>query len=374
MSRRLNHTIAPRKPFSDWRSAALLSFLALPLGWLAEQKYASMQNLMTADRDTLPLLPSLSIIVPARNETRNLKRLLPSLNALRYPGELEIIVVDDSSADDTGKVAQNFGARVLRVNGLPQGWHGKPHACHLGALAAQGDWLLFTDADTVHESDSAAHAVSFAYTQGLDGLALFLEHKTRNSFQGAVLMAAFAGLFAGTRQPNKLMNGQYILLRRTVYLASGGFQAVRDQPLEDLALGNLLQELGYTVLALNAAGAAAVQMYASPAQMWHGMTRLGAGSLKWSGVGALVTALFTTALASPLFVLLGVLAGRLRLAWLPLTWLAASMSVIPFARRFGSGWLALAAPFGALFVLLAAWWGLASRILGKSIPWRGRSV
>lgn len=374
MSYESNDAGAPRKPFFDWRPAALLSLLALPLGWLAEQKYASMRDLATSDNDQLPLLPSLSIIVPARNESRNLKRLLPSLKALHYPGALEIIVVDDSSTDDTAAVAETLGARVIPVNALPQGWHGKPHACHLGALAAQGDWLLFTDADTFHEPDSAAHTVSFAYAQGLDGLSLFLEHKTQNPFQGAVLMTAFAGLFAGTRQANELMNGQYILLRRTVYLASGGFQTVRDQPLEDLALGSHLQKLGCKVLALNGATAAAVQMYDSPVQMWHGMTRLGAGSLKWSGVGALTTALFTTALASPLLVLIGVLAGRLRFAWLPLTWLATSVSVIPFARRFGSVWLALAAPFGALFVLLAAWWGLVARVAGISIPWRGRSV
>jgi cellulose synthase/poly-beta-1,6-N-acetylglucosamine synthase-like glycosyltransferase len=322
----------------------------------------------------VPSYPSLSIIIPARNEAKNLQRLLPSLRALDYPGEVEIIVVDDQSSDTTAEVAARLGARVEKVESVPVGWHGKPHACHVGALSARGDWLLFTDADTVHAHDSARRAVSFAQDHALDGLTLFLKQASNTILDGAVLMTAFAGLFAGVRETNRLMNGQYILLRRNVYVASGGFESVRNQPLEDLAMGNRLRSMRYTVVALNGETAATVRMYDSPEQMWHGMTRLGAGSLEWSGSGSLLTVLFTTALVSPLLVLLGVLTGSLRLAWLPITWLAASASVLPFARRFGSLWLTALAPIGALFVLLAAVWGLAARILGLGVHWRGRHV
>lgn len=369
---RFSLTRARRKPLFDWRPAALLTFLALPLGRRAEQNAIAMPEL---ENSALPsALPSLSIIIPARNEARNLNRLLPALESLRYPGELEMIVVDDSSTDGTGELAQELGARVLRVEELPEGWHGKPHACHVGALAARGDWLLFTDADTFHSPESATRSVSFARAHALDGLTLFLKHEPQNVFQGAVLMTAFAGLFAGLDDAGALMNGQYILLGRQVYFASGGFEAVRDEPLEDLALGSRLRKLGYIVPALRGENAASVRMYADSAQMWHGMTRLGAGSLKWSGAGGSVTALFTTALVSPLFVLFAVLTGRLRPVWLPLTWLAAAASVIPFARRFGSVWLALLAPFGAFFVLLAAWGGVLTRILGRGVLWKERKV
>lgn len=357
----------------DYRPAALLTFLALPLGLRAAKNYEQMRDL-PARSDMVASVPSLSIIIPARNEAANLKRLLPSLKALSYPGDVEIIVVDDHSDDGTGMIAENFGARVVRVDTLPEGWHGKPHACHVGAQAAKGDWLLFTDADTVHEPNSATRAVSFAHDHALDGLTLFVKHAPQNPFEGAVLMTAFAGLFAGVQDPHYLMNGQYIVLRRDVYEKSGGFAEVRGEPLEDLALGNRLHEFGFIVPALRGENAATVQMYTSPQQMWHGMTRLGAGSLKWSGSGALATAAFTTALASPLLVLFGVLTRQLRFAWLPVTWLVASLSVLPFARRFGGLWLALLAPFGAAFVLAAAVFGLAQRVVGKGIEWSGRQV
>jgi chlorobactene glucosyltransferase len=360
---------------NSWKPAALLTFLALPLGGRAETMYRAMPEIpRSARHDTVNGFPSLSIIIPARNEEKNLARLLPTLNALDYPGALEIIVVDDHSRDGTSAVAENFGARVIRVDALPTGWRGKPHACHLGAQAARGDWLLFTDADTLHETDSAARAVAFANDHVLDGLTLFLRQQVNGVLDGIVLMTAFAGLFAGVRRANDLMNGQYILLRRSVYFASGGFAAVRNQALEDLALGTHLRQSGYAVMALRGASAAAVRMYADTPQMWHGMTRLGAGSLKYAGASALRTALFTTALMSPLLVAFGVLTRSLHFAWLPITWLVSSASVLPFARRFGFAWWALLAPCGALFVMLAAWWGLFSRVVGRGIYWRGRRV
>ena len=359
----------------DTRVSLFLSFLALPLGIRAEKNYRAMPQLRGAGSPSpVTRHPALSIIIPARNEAKNLRRLLPSLNALQFDGALERIVVDDSSTDETGAVAKNFGARVIRIDELPSGWHGKPHACHVGALAANGDWLLFTDADTLHEQASAMRAVSFAQEHALDGLTLFIKQKPSSIFESAVLLSAFAGLFAGVREPSSLMNGQYILLRRNVYLASGGFETVKAEALEDLALGAHLRKLSYTVIALRGENAATVQMYSSPQQMWHGMTRLGAGSLKWSGGGAMVTAAFTTALMSPLLVLIGVMTRGLNFAWLPVSWLVAGASVIPFARRFGSMWLALLAPFGALFVLCAAVWGLISRVVGRGIHWRGREV
>lgn len=367
----------PQK-FFDPRPAALLTFLAIPLGWRANKMYRAMPKLRrraAGDRQqTTNVFPSLSIIIPARNEAANLKLLLPTLNELRYPGALEIIVVDDHSADDTRAVAESFGARVLRVETLPEGWHGKPHACHIGALAAQGEWLLFTDADTLHDADSAARAVAFARDTALDGLTLFLRQQVNGLFDGIVLTTAFAGLFAGVRDTRQLMNGQYILLRRDVYMSSGGFAVVRNQALEDLALGAHLRKAGYTFLALRGESAAAVRMYDSTTQMWRGMTRLGAGSLKYAGAGSVMTALYTTALMSPLLVFIGVVTRSLHFAWLPITWLVSSASVIPFARRFGSAWWALLAPFGALFVLLAAWWGIFSRVIGRGIHWRGRNV
>ena len=114
----------PRRPLIALHPAALLTLLAVPLGLRADQKYSSMptlpeQPIVTPDPEAAnpssfvvrrsTSLPSLSIIIPARNEAKNLERLLPSLRALDYPGKLEIIVVDDQSSDNTSEVAARVG-------------------------------------------------------------------------------------------------------------------------------------------------------------------------------------------------------------------------------------------------------------------------
>lgn len=356
----------------DWRRNAALTFASLPLSIWAERTYQAMPRLDAAVG--LPALPALSIIIPARNEARNLSRLLPSLQRLCYPGPLELIVVDDGSTDRTGQIAAAHGAQVLRIERLPDGWKGKPHACHQGAQAAHGDWLLFTDADTIHQPDSAARAVNYAVQRQLDGLSLFLKQESKGWIDRLALTAAYAGLFAGTRPQDRLLNGQYVLLQREVYRESGGFQAVRAEALEDVALGNRLRRLGYRVPILVGEDAAAVRMYDNTRQLWNGMNRLGADSLRWGGLRAVWTALFVTALMSPLIALVGVFTGKLDRRWLPATWSAAAIPMAPWASRFGSALWAAAIPLGALFVQAAALWGIANRLVGRGIRWKGRRV
>ena len=179
------------------------SVITLLYWWLAQRAERLHRQLPTLPEQIEPIsLPALSIIVPARNEVANLERLLPTLTNLAYPGEYELIVVDDNSTDGTGKIAKELGARVERVNALPSGWRGKPHACHQGAAAATGQWLLFTDADTCHAPDGPARAVALAHQQGWDGLSLFLSQKTSGWLDHLVLAVAFAGLFAGRRHLN----------------------------------------------------------------------------------------------------------------------------------------------------------------------------
>jgi chlorobactene glucosyltransferase len=98
--------------------------------------------------------PLISVLIPARNEETNIEACLDSLRGQDYPN-LEILVLDDSSTDSTAEIVARIAAedrrvRLLRGQPLPQGWAGKPFACHQLAQEARGSWLLFTDADTVH--------------------------------------------------------------------------------------------------------------------------------------------------------------------------------------------------------------------------------
>lgn len=350
-----------------------LGLAVLPLALRANAIYGQMPQLQP--RTVAEAQPSLSVIIPARNEAQNLRRLLPTLRQLNYPGPLELIVVNDGSTDETVAVAEEFDVRVVDAPDLPAGWCGKPHACHVGAQVANGEWLLFTDADTVHSPPSAATAVAYAQEHRLDGLSLFLHQETRGWLDKVILMVAFAGLFAGLRKSAPTLNGQYILVRKAVYDHVGGYAKVRNEMLEDLALGSLLHEEGYLVPIVRGELLAQVCMYAELRQLWQGMARLGSGSLRWSGVGSLVTALFVTGAMMPFVIPL--FARKESPAQRHLWLVSGSVLVgfIPWSRRFDANWQTLlAAPLGAVFLQLAACWGLTTRLLGNGIRWKDRQV
>jgi len=357
----------------DWRGPVWNTFLSLPLGLIAERSYASLPKI--SERCPSAHLPSLTVIIPARNEESNLSLLLPQLQQLIYPGDVEILVVNDNSTDTTSEVARRYGVKLIDLSGgVSPGWLGKPFACHQGALAAHGEWLLFTDADTKHSPTGPARCVEFACRNSLDGLSLFIRQECTNLLDRLVLSAAYAGLFAGYQRGNHLLNGQYILIRREVYRESGGFAAVRGHVLEDVALGYSLARQGYRTPVLHGESVAAVRMYDSRRQMFEGITRLGSEWMRYAGAGVLATGIFITSILSPLIVLVGVLRGKVRLRWLIPTWGASSLAMAPWYRRFGSAWLAMLAPFGALLVLVTAIWGLGSRLTRRGIPWKGRMV
>jgi chlorobactene glucosyltransferase len=312
--------------------------------------------------------------VPARNEAANLPRLLASLKQVAYPGRFEIVVVDDGSCDATGTLAAAAGARVVRLEHLPPGWLGKPHACHRGAAVAHGEWLLFTDADTVHAPGAAADVVTWAMANDLDGLSLFPAHERGAPADRLVLAVAFAGYFAGLTRTAGLLNGQYVLLRREVYEQSGGFAAVRHEPLEDLALGHHLRAQGYRVPVARGERLVRVRMYTDLRDLWHGFTRLAALSLRWSGPGALLTVLFTIGTAAPLGTLVrAIAAGRGQRRAL-LLWLVACVGVVPWMRRLGAAAWTPLAPLGAAFVQTAALWGILSRFVGLPLRWKDRPL
>jgi chlorobactene glucosyltransferase len=373
------------------RSFVLWPLVATCLSLLAERRYRSLPRLPALR--TSRSLPSLTVLVPARNEEGNLRRLLPSLLENAYPGPLEVIVVDDDSSDATAAVAEEHGVQLIRITKLPDGWLGKPLACHRGAVAASGEWLLFTDADTVHNLHGLARAVVYAQDNNLDALSLWLQQETSGWLDATVMPVAFAGLFSGAASMNALLNGQYILLRREVYFRSDGFAAVRDEPVEDLALGHHLSASSYRVQTLRGEEAASVRMYGDAQGLWHGLTRLGGSSLRWLGPGSLLTVLLVTAAMVPILRMVSVLTGAASrptgsrrstgsgrptagrgLGQALLTWMATVPAFIPWARRFGSGRWAILAPVGAVVVQLAATWGLVSRLIGRGIYWRGRVV
>jgi glycosyltransferase involved in cell wall biosynthesis len=231
--------------------------------------------------NSLSISPQVSVIVPARNEEDCLGTCLASLVEQRgIP--CEIIVVDDGSTDRTRAIAQSFpDVRVVDAPALPRDWSGKNNATFAGAAAARGEWLLFTDADTVHLPGSLARSVAEAQRRHADLLSYSPEQEVHGLAEQAVMPVVFAEL-AVTYRPARVSdprysaaaaNGQYLLISRAAYDAVGGHQAVATTLLEDVALARAVKQSGRNIFFRYAADAVRTRMYRSFSQLREGWTK-----------------------------------------------------------------------------------------------------
>ena len=243
-----------------------------------------------------PSTHALTVLIPARNEQHNLPGCLASLLSQSEPGfqlgeHWHILVVDDGSADETfsiaGKLAAGHpGLHVLRAPTLKEqqrGFTGKNAALWFGAsqpLAHTAKWLLFTDADTLHEPGSTHRAIVEAERHALAMLSYSPRQLTANITQRALLPLIFSEL-ASTYPPKKVSdpsnpiaaaNGQFLLVRRQAYFDVGGHMAVASAVLEDVALAKLLKRR-HAVRLRYAPEAVSTRMYASTPEMIEGWTK-----------------------------------------------------------------------------------------------------
>ena len=199
--------------------------------------------------------PGVSIVIPARNEEANIGDCLASL-VTQPDVKAEIIVVDDHSSDRTAEIARSFeGAKVVTAGELPSGWSGKCNAMTCGAAEANGKWLLFTDADTVHLPGSLARALSEAQQTGADLLSYSPAQDVEGFWEQAVMPVIFAEL-ADTYRPREVCdpsspaaaaNGQYLLISRAAYDAVGGYATCAGTLLEDVALARRVKQSGGSI-------------------------------------------------------------------------------------------------------------------------------
>jgi glycosyltransferase involved in cell wall biosynthesis len=231
--------------------------------------------------ETVASRPTVSVIVPARNEEACLGACLESL-AAQTGVAYEIIVVNDASTDRTREIAQSFRqVHVVDAAVPPPGWTGKNNAMASGERVARGEWLLFTDADTVHLPGSLARAVAEAKQRGAALLSYSPEQEVHGFWEKAVMPVIFAELAAtyrpslvsDPRSPAAAANGQYILITREAYDAIGGHAAVRDSLLEDVALAKAVKTSGRRILFRFGGDAVRTRMYRSFEQLREGWTK-----------------------------------------------------------------------------------------------------
>jgi len=233
--------------------------------------------------------PHVTVIVPARDEAANIGRCLHSLLAQDYPADrLNVVVVDDHSADDTAAIVRSIAAgpsplSLLPCPPLPPRWTGKSHACWIGARAAppKSEWLCFLDADVWGEGALLSSAMRAALEQKLDLLSLAPRQELQSFAErlvlpcGLILLSFIQDLRRAQARSGSAVTatGQFMLIRREAYDAAGGHAAVSSAICEDLAFARRLKQSGRSVLLMGGEDLISARMYTGWRTLWPGLAK-----------------------------------------------------------------------------------------------------
>ncbi|HLO30285.1 MAG TPA: glycosyltransferase [Anaerolineales bacterium] len=357
--------------------------------------------------------PLISVCVPARNEERHIRTCVEGILAQDYPN-LEVIVLDDRSTDATSEILQNLlmeagtprrgvlpglkdrspSLHILPGSDLPEGWAGKPHALFQASAAARGEWLCFVDADTFLSPATLSSCYAKAIETKADMFTIMTFQILGSFWEKTIMPIVMTALSVGfsprkvndPKRKDAIANGQFILIKRSVYAAIGGHERIKDQIVEDKAISEQVKWNGYRLIVANGYSVARTRMYTSLPEMWEGWTKniyLGLKdrpSLMALGVfGAFL--LLVAALVLPLWPLLGIFWYLQGGSWLAVTVIAESLILwagVIYARArvaIGMGispWYALTLPLGAAVfaaMMFTSTWKILS---GKGVIWKGR--
>lgn len=230
--------------------------------------------------------PRISILIPARNEEANIGTCLRSLECQDYP-DYEILVLDDGSTDNTANIvrqleAENFCIHLIQGEPLAKGWNGKAYACHQLAKQASGAWLLFVDADTIHEPSMLSSVIAMALQNKASLLSGF-PRQIASSLTQKVTIPVFNFIIMSwlplwwLQRDNKprlsFANGQFLFFEKDEYWRVGGHESVKSRIMEDVWLGAEVYRKKGKVLAVDLSPVVACHMYHNFSQMWHGFAK-----------------------------------------------------------------------------------------------------
>lgn len=334
--------------------------------------------------------PLVSVIVPARNEERNIGRCAQGLIQQRYPN-LEIIFVDDDSTDATADILANHArtdrrVRVVQTQPRPADWNGKQWACDTGAQKAVGEWLCFMDADTYAEPDLIERALAFAVDKQLGMLSLQPWYEMVGLWERIILPAALTHLFLifppnWVNDPNRktvIANGQFLLIPRSTYALIDGHRGVRNRMMDDFSLAENVQTAGQRVFIVDGADVMRVRMYRSLKEMWLG-GRKAAVQLTGGWLASLIGLLGHVLLnVLPWFLFGGAMITGDRTVTVAMgTVVCAQLFFTAIARVIGfraPPWSAVTYPLGGLLIALMGIESMVSVATGREIRWKDRPV
>jgi len=343
----------------------------------------SLSRLQNLPPFTVTDAPKISVIVAARNEARKIEPGLQSILAQDYPN-LEFIVVDDRSADETGSILDRMAdgdarLHVVHVTDLPKGWLGKTHAMHLGAERATGELLLFTDADVMMERTVTSRAVGYVRRANIDHLAvtpqLRMPGRLLSMFGGA--FALFFGLYArpwkarDLKSPRHIGIGAFNLVRTDVYRTVGGHRPVAMRPDDDMKLGKLIKKHGFRQDMVLGDELITVEWYSSVGELIRGLEKNSFAGVEYN-LAAVVGASIAQ-LAVFVWPILALLFTNGATWWLNLAAVALLAAwYMDNAHCHGAArWHCVGIPVTALFFQYIVWRATLKTLWNHGIDWRG---
>ncbi|MDR9827601.1 glycosyltransferase [Vibrio sp. FNV 38] len=251
-------------------------------------KLAGQRSHITGIKKERADWPTISVIIPARNEAANIAKSLGSILKQDYPvDKLEVIVVDDDSEDDTQVIANHLieksqcNASVISGRPLPKGWLGKSNACMWGAMNATGDYLFFVDADTESEPQLLKSIVDFALQRDIELLSFnpkqdMVSFSEKALLPGVFLSTANSMDFVASNTPDKeeaIANGQAMLFLASAYHAEQGHDLVKADISEDLAFAEKFKRRGHRIYWAFADSLMRTRMYTNAQEVWDGFSK-----------------------------------------------------------------------------------------------------
>lgn len=335
--------------------------------------------------------PRVSVLVPARNEETQIKTCIESLLDQVYD-DYEIIVYDDDSTDGTGAILDRYAEdnpdliRVIHGKGIEEGWYGKPHAMQRLSEVAEGDWLLFTDADTVHRPDSIGKAVALADRYNADLVSGYIRHDVGSFGETEVVPAIY--LLSMIAMPLWLIHltkspvishaiGQFMFFKTSSYEKIGGYASVKDKVSEDVRIARLLKKSGGKILFFDLKYHVSCRMYKSYKSAIAGLSK---NVYDYLGKNFFVLLLGT--IAVPLLFFVPIIGSF----WVPpflspaqpyfryhFMVLLYSWTLVALERML-PWYLPFIYPLVLINVLSTAWRAFRLFFTGKAIEWKGRMV
>lgn len=333
--------------------------------------------------------PRLSVIVPARNEADKLASAVGTLLEEDYP-ELEIVLVDDRSSDETGEIVdrvagQDERVRAVHIKELPEGWMGKVHALQRGLAESSGEFVLFTDADVHFKRGTLSKAVGYCLAQKLDHVAGFPDLWPSNLVLDSVIFVFIRDFLMFLSRPwsaRKIGTRAYLgigafnLVRRAAFEATEGFEWLRREVADDMGLGLMMKRSGARVGSVAGFGNIGLHWYRSLSEAIKGAEKGFATLSEFSlgrtlGIGAVMLGMEM----GPVLALIPLFFDKVRIiGYGGLAVFGAFVFSVVVLSRWGKTriWPGLVGP---LTVWLLVWMFVRAGIVGwrrGGVAWRGR--